>query len=81
MKKITKNKKKQTKTKTSSSKKVDKSIAEFVGDIEKDRMAEQEHEIFFSHVDHAEIEKYVREYLPVSSDDDIDNFSYWYGQN
>ena len=61
--------------------KMDKSIAEFVGDIEKDRMTEQEHEIFYKHIDHAVIEKYVREYIPQSSDDEVDNFSYWYGQN
>ena len=58
-----------------------KSIDEFVSDIEKERLSEQEQELFFSHADHAEIQRYVRTTIPTYADDDVDSFSYWYGQN
>ncbi len=71
---------KKEKGKVGRPRKSDKSIVEFVGDIEKDRLAEQEQEIFYNHVDHAVIEKYVRTYVSSSSEEDVDSFSYWYGQ-
>lgn len=72
---------KKSKGKVGRPRKTDKSIAEFVGDIEKDRLSEQEQEIFFNHIDHEEIEKYVRTYVSASADEEVDNFGYWFGQS
>ena len=72
---------KKTKGKIGRPRKEAKSIAEFVGDIEKDRLAEQEHELFYTHIDHAEIEKYVKNKVSGPAEDEVDNFSYWFGQS
>lgn len=59
----------------------EKSIDEFVSGIEKERLTEHEQELFYSHADHAEIQRYVRTTTPRYADDDEDSFSFWYGQN
>ena len=56
---------------------------EIAMDLERDRLfdQDQDHEILVAPFDQAEIESYVRRNNQTrSAEDDVDSFSYWYGQ-